>query len=384
MITKRLLRFALGPSFLTLDSEPESGSDDVVPLTPYKQRLEALYQVQNNLLSSLGIYAGKAYRIPVKREAPIRSNDEVLAEMIAIEKAHTDLEPHRSRYLILLGTFFFLSSITGTIIYDLKAQVMTLDNSPISILGALKSVTGSSFLMSFASSYGMMMITETIESALTNVFQAYWGDDVVIGTFVAPFVKELIVYPFRELSLAHSLRLVSPFTFMPSYTSFHCYSPLLNIPKYLIHGNFKRLESLTRGAYNYIWSPSRTNVFEDAENDEYPFLLPEDFDATGSPTSINLAAHSVYTYCRTNTADLMISLWLISIDPIVFRIMAKDFIAARPGLIVPSILPALWPISVGRASALAAIIAADWAIQYGFFELLGAASWCLEEYHNLL
>lgn len=405
MITKRLLRFALGPSFLINDDSDSEADDTPQAMLPHKQRSVALYNAQTHVLSSLGVYAGQLYRMQNNRTAPppppeadvpeepeqpeepetteeIDKSTEVSADKsLELQKFHASLEIKQGRAMLMLGTFFFVGSALGSVIYDLKVQAMTIDDGgTMPVLDIIKTSLRSSSPMAFVSSFGVSLLCDLMETLFVVVLTATPIYDNPISEFlIGSQLREILMYPFRELSLAHSLRIADPWDLFPSLSSYtRMFTPssfVRSIPKYMLICYAKKLQQIINGAFSFVIPKSLGGFL--SKSDE-PLFENDLSDPSTPPVALNLAANGVYTYARTIVAEALTSMSLLSIDPIIFRAIARSYLTSHPSPSSPAILPVFSNFDLHHISRLCLILGAEWTLQFSLFELLSSVSLALE------
>lgn len=399
MITKRLLRFALGPSFLINDDSDSEADETPLAMPPHKQRSVALYNAQTHVLSSLGVYAGQLYRMQNNRAAPPPPPDaevpeepenseeideltEVSAEKsVNLQKFHATLEVKQGRAMLMLGTFFFVGSALGSVIYDLKVQAMTLnDGGTMPVLEILKNSLRSSSPMAFVSSFGVSLLCDLMETLFVLVLTATpIYDNTIYEFLIVSQLREILMYPFRELSLAHSLRIADPYDLFPSLSSYtRMFTPssfIRNIPKYMLICYAKKLQQVINSAFSFVLPKSLGGFL--SKSDE-PLFENDLSDPSTPPVALNLAANGVYTYARTIVAEALTSLSLLSIDPIIFRAIVRSYLASHPTASSPAILPIFATFDLHHILRICLILGAEWTLQFSLFELLSSVSLALE------
>lgn len=400
MITKRLLRFALGPSFLTDDdSYFNDNSDDNKTNTnwtsqpsPHKLRSDALHQAQSHVLNSLGVYAGQVYRSRSSRPENISETEQGPREgELERTRQERDIRQIKNgRYTKLFGTILFLSSALGFVVYDLKVQASTIDQGSLSISEFLKvSLFNRTFPLHFLSSFAVSSMADIIETILQETFE-FFGSHFSMslsGMLILSIIKELLIYPFRELSLAHSLRFVDPHQLIPSFRSISSAEELnKTFGKSGLLSTFKMIqhyinvftvmyllpEDIARSSNNST-RRSSSYILEDEQNDDSLDIV----DSDSKP--VNISVKGIYTFACITISDLISTSCLTLVEPLVFRMMARDYLTSR-GLTSPSIYPNF---SLNSFRRLGFLLTIEWSIQYLFFELLSATSWGLEYFNYI-
>lgn len=375
MITKRLLRFALGPSFLT-DDDP----DYVAPPPLHKQRSIALYDAQTHILRSLGVYAGQLYRLQGSQSIKPRNvATGITAETAsALQKDEEILEARKGRYMILLGTFFFFSSAVGSIAYDLKTQIMALEDAP-SIRDFLTVTLRKGTLISVAASLGVSLLTEVADMILgycrnegPSLIQSSHSTELSIGL---SFLKEFFMYPFRELQALHSLRLVNPLRILPSKDAFKSmftsYRKVRNTPLFMVLAEY-------RTCVSYSAQIIVPYFFKGLVKEKDPLF---DENESEPPSSLNLAALGASTFAKTIFTESFIGLFFSSLEQIAIRLILSLYLAEHVLPNPPALAPSLFCFSLQKYTLLVGTVVIEWSLQYALFEALGGISWVLEKFN---
>lgn len=387
MIAKRLLRFALGRSFLVDDLDSDDASANSVSL--YKARQNKLHEAQTHVLRSLGVYAGQIYRLPEdeKESKSLAEQSRPSSEQSSsvVDPSVPPAKATRSPYHWgLFTSFLFLSSMVGSVCYDCKMQALVLEQGS-NIFHWSKNSIGLSQLFRFAASYGVSTLTDALDVGIGSYFKRKGInlDDPENPSVFSSF-KECLLYPFRELHVAQSLRITNVFDLFPDFSAFA--TAVTSPGKYFIVFAFMNL-SLYRTFVTAKGLAVFNRFFRRGEipSEDLKNYRELGFDLENpNPEGANTAQRSRVTllFAKAVFSECFVNLFYSTLEILAARLIVKLYLNERnmSGAVV--LVQPFYALSFKQVSQFLAISVLEWTLQYQLLELFGLSLRALEYFHS--